>query len=639
MSKEFSYILKNVKYDNSYKNMPIFSSVAARDAALIGDAVFSPLFNFAYGNGMSTKVTINDYNVNDNYIIIREQDRDTTTHRFYFIVDSIYNTSNQWTLTIYCDVITTYMAGVSAGDIAQCMIQQAHCDRFARTPSEGKYFFNVSTDSDIIKKEIDIDKPRIERRTLAQVYSDDPITDEWLRDNVICWMYLFVDSSHPFKLWKLVQQYPTPTHASEYEQMIHKNTFVVDNAKITNDYSVCCVPILKDGKEILFYDDEIEIKMKLNNEGVTKFLNNNNDKSYIYNIKFSLVPPVDWSDGMVENGNLVYNKSCSYIYDGGIYNIYGFTMGGGMLRMCEPNSEQGYFPGLITGVQDVDNNDIFYDVDISFPYKFTPEELKGVRTKDHEPKILSHCYNVTLRDSSGGEYVYNPLLYDNDEWRVLYNEPNSITNNNYYARLKPSGLYNDCDSSNWQGITNTVDNSIPIANDNLASFVANNKNFLLTKAVETIVSAGTNVASGEIHKAIMGVGQSIFGTLTTMDNIANKRRNIQNADNTAALTLQVNEGIHVYLDIESAYDVDIDKLYEAFFRNGYRIEKYGNPYNYMFSRHNFNYIQCDIEYINKEMPQWAKNKIKNIFAEGIRLWHDYSDMYNYSSENYEVYII
>lgn len=639
MSKEFSYILKNVKYDNSYKNMPIFSSVAARDAALIGDAVFSPLFNFAFGNGMTTKVTINDYNVNDNYIIIKERDEDTTTHRFYFIVDSVYNASNQWTLTIYCDVITTYMAGVGAGDIAQCMIQRAHCDRFARTPVEGKYFFNVSSDSDIIKKEIDIDKPRIERRTLAQVYSDDPITDDWLRDNVICWMYLFLDASHSYTMWKLVDVSSEFNHVMSYEQMFHKNTFVVDNAKITNDYSVCCVPILKDGKEILFYDAIFDVKMKLNNEGVTKFIENNNDKSYIYNIKFSTVSPIDWGEALVENGNLVYNKISSYIYDDGTYHVYGFTMGSGMLRMCERTPENDYFPGLITGVQDVDNNDIFYDVNISFPFKFTPEELKGNRSKEYEPKILSHCYNVTLRDSSGAEYVYNPLLHNQEEWRVLYNEPNSITNNNYYARVKPAGLYNDCDDTNWKGITNTVDNSIPIANDNLASFLANNKNFLLTKAVETIISAGTNVAEGKIASAIIGAGQSIFGSLTTLDNIGNTNRNIQNANNTASLTLQVNAGIHVYLDIESAYDVDIDKLYETFFRNGYRIEKYGNPYNYMFSRHNFNYIQCDIEYINKEMPQWAKNKIKNIFAEGIRLWHNYENMYNYSNENYEVYII
>lgn len=641
MSKILTYCVKSVNFDNSYKNVPFFRTEQERNNSLLDNCEFSPIFNFNFGNGLYTRAVVNNFDDNANYFILRIEENGVIDYKFYFITNYNYTAANQYMLSIECDVMSTYFVGVTRADFGEDLINRAHCNRFNSEMKDGKYHFDVIGSSEIIHKEAEIEKPIIHRNTLKLNYHLNSTVNDFLNANIKCWMYVYCDSKHAYTFVRSLVYNGQFSSDEEYEHIIDFNRFNIDSAKITNDYSVCCVPIMAEYASIEFYDESKNYRVVLDNRATEKFLKNYSP--YIYNIKFSKNPPVYFGNTPFnfDLARVVFKMNCNATPRDGGHECSGFSIDDQVIRAVFHYDEDGvlldYYCGMFTGVQDKDMQYFSY-LNTNFKLEFTATELKGVRSPLFEPKLLSHCYSLTLRDSNGGEYNYNPLLYNNNQIEIEYNEPNSITNSNYYIRFVPKGVYPISSNSNWTGVTNTVDNSLPIANDNMANFIANNKNFLLTQGVATATNLVGNLLQGNFLGAATGLAGDLFRNFVTTDNIENMKRNIINANNTAALTLIVNEGINFYVDIEQSYAIDEVRFYNFIYKNGYQLDKIGNVYDYMFNRHYFNFVQAEIEKINMVIPQFAKDKIREIFRNGVRLWHDYIEMYNYDKENYEEFI-
>ena len=73
------------------------------------------------------------------------------------------------------------------------------------------------------------------------------------------------------------------------------------------------------------------------------------------------------------------------------------------------------------------------------------------------------------------------------------------------------------------------------------------------------------------------------------------------------------------------------------------MHRYGFTYNQIDNIKNvdnirvyFNYIKADVEnIIGINLSNTIKNKIREIFRNGIRLWNNTSEIFKYDKENYE----
>ena len=276
-------------------------------------------------------------------------------------------------------------------------------------------------------------------------------------------------------------------------------------------------------------------------------------------------------------------------------------------------------------------------IDTGKKFIFSKSEIKGKRKKEFEPKVLLDCYNIVLRDSSNGEYIYNLLNVGHRNLKVLYTEGLNITNNNYYYRLESAGLIPASSQDDWTGVVNTVDYSQTVANNNIDNFLSNNKNFLLTKGFNIAIPFVANMLTGNAAGAISNITNAIH-TYIDYDNLQNRANSLRNANDGATLNLIVNEGLKLYVDIEKALDIEIESYYNYLYNFGYSVNKIDNPYNYINTRKYFNYLQFDADFININAPSNVEDKLKSIFRNGVRLWNDYSSIYNYTDENYENYL-
>lgn len=621
-------MLTNVKFNNSYKNAPYFASEADRNEKLIVNQFNNLTYNFNFGNMLTTSCVVNLYN-NENYMIVKHGDN----LYFYFVTNCDYISVNQWRLRLELDVISQFCCGIHSNQsVAKCYVERAHIDRF-RDIGNNRVIFNVNNSTPAIESEMNFEKITKRRNEIKIKYSANDQLNTWLQENVIGWQYMYIDAHHNYKATGSSSGYATVPYPQEYEKAYAKRYYNVGGTLFTDEYALCCTPIYKNTNRAIYINDNLN-KIRTKIDGLEWFRKQNEDNNYIYNIKYSVAPPFDFDvyidSFYISENNLFINQTCLQDPSNNLFTYFDFgTFDVDSFGNVE--KRDGYLyrqHSLFTNLNYAETS--CEQINTNRRFVFNKNELKGSRSVDFEPKILVDCKTVTLRDSSNGEYVYPALHVGNNVIQPYYNESKSITNNNYYLRLGDSGIIPKSDKSNWNGVVNTVDFSQQIANNNYASFIANNKNFLLTKGLENV----SRIVSGNM----MGAAGDMYNVWQGLDNLQNKPNSMKNTNDSVELNLIVNDGLKLYVDEDEARDVDIYRYYNYLYSNGYRINRYDYINNYIHTRYYFNFIKAQIDFININVPDIIENKIKDVFRNGVRLWNQYDAMYNYENENREIWI-
>lgn len=637
------YLLTNVKIDNDYKHGYYFRSDVERRATIIGNSSFSDYeINFNRGSILTTQCVVNEYN-NENYMVINYDG-----NLFYYFITSVsYLSVTQWRLSLELDVITQYVTGLSSYYVSNCLIHRAHVDRWINN-GNNTVSFNLSSNSPLIQSEIDFNMYPTSRSEARIKYSDNTRINEWLNNNIVCWCYIYVDATHAYNWMGTNVLAPY-----EYASRVAKSTYVIGHSELEEEYGCICVPIYNGAPRMMMVDRPNKICGVLDSASNFREYNSSTNEQYIYNIKYSLLPPVifDYLDDAItfdEDNWMHINISTKTSPDDPNkhqgWGVMGTPYYGSLLDVKSVGESATV--RFIDGVMYTDRpGNVFTNVgtltatmesvDVGGEFTFDISRLYGVRDMALEPKLLLDCKQIVIRDSSNGEYIYNPLCMGTNVVTPYYDEMLNITNTNYYYRLKSEGLYDKSEQENWHGVANTINMSQQIVNDNYANFIANNKNFLLSRALDLVPSMIIGTISGGYGSLVSGVMGSI-ATKMDIDNINNKPNSLRNAGNTGELLMKVNNGIKLYVDIERCRDVDRNNYYEYLYRYGYKLEKIDNPFHYIGTRFMFNYIQCDMDYIGISAPVNVENKIKSIFRNGITLWNNYYEIYNYRIENREV---
>ena len=642
------YLLTDVKFNDSYRDSCYFPTIAARDAALIGDAQFHPSeINFNYGSIVSTSCVVNVYE-GQNYIIIKESDSEEKY--FYFINSVEYLSSNQWRLYLKMDVINQYMVGDAYKNIPPCLIERGHVDRFVKDGNNWR--FNVSNDSEIIVPEFNFDYITEKRHKVNIKYCNNDAVNKWLNENVACWRTYYIDAKHMFKFYQYGSSGQVEdTKASIYDGNFAKSYTYMSGNVVNDEYVTFCEPVYKhNGAKIIFSNTNWNVRLTW--DGCNAF-SNTNVNDFIYNIKYTTCCPLNFdnllSDNVIIGNNLIISRTKTplmpgeddpnvIVYqNGNEVQFRGFRFSGNIKMVLNYSGSQTdpyvYFPGVIGGFGSTEKH--LQNVNINERFSFTKGELKGKRKNMFEPKRLLDCKRITLRDSANGEYCYRLLYCATDSIPLLYDEMNNITNNNYYYRLGKTGIIPDANSENWQGVVNTCDYSQQIVNDTYNSYIANNKNFQKIRNIGYLSNVATSAAAG----SITGLGSNLLNFALDelrLDNVKNAPNSLRNTNDTFSLNLKVNkDSLSLYLDVETCRQIEEDKYINYLYAYGYKINKIDWITRYVDTRRYFNYIKCQIDTINSELPNEVELEIKRIFSNGVRLWNDYANMYEYESENYE----
>lgn len=635
------YLLTNVKFNDTYKDSCYFPTIAARDAALIGGNQFSQDdINFNYGTILSTSCVVNEYN-QENYVVLK---RSETDEKYFYFIDSVeYLSSNQWRLYLKMDVINQYMVGDTYKNIAPCLVERAHVNRWATNGN--RINFNVSNDSEIIVPEFNFEYITEKRNKVKIHYCNNTRVNDWLNNNVACWRIFYIDTKHMFKFYQYGSKSLDESHkSSQYDNNFAKSYMNVDGNSVNDEYVTFCEPVYRHGASEIYFSN-VNWGLRGRWSGCDNF-RNHNEGNFIYNVKYVYTCPLD-IEQLLGESPLYSNKLILSVPDKDVISyevgenvqVRGFRFSGNIKflftdGMQNPNDDTFvYFKGVIGGFGSTDKRLENVKVDVQF--EFTKSEVVGAKRQNRfEPKRLLDCKRITLRDSANGEYSYRLLYCATNSIPLKYTEMNNITNNNYYFRVAATGIIPVVDETNWHGVVNTTDYSQQIVNDAYESFIANNKNFHTIRGIGYI----TSLTQSAVNGSLAGVGNTLlnFGLdELKLDNIKNAPNSLRNTNDTFLMNFNVNSGLNLYVDFESCREVEENKYINYLYSYGYKINKIDWITRYINTRKYFNYLKCNIDSINMEIPNQCEMEIKRIFSQGVRLWNDYKEMYNYEMENYE----
>lgn len=582
MGFKYQYALTSVPFDNSYENVLRFDTRAQQEEYFGVSTLFSnaPFINFDFGDLLSTTLTIRLdgsplRTLGYNYLIIKNTNDNASPAFIYYFVNNVeYLTGGdddnkvQAVLYLTLDIFNTYLLDADFGDGA--MIRRASLDRWVKT-SYGHYILNFALDSPFRLQDENVEVQHdliIKKRSSVsiQATSDKASTAlNWLNQNVAGWLYVFLDSNHEyvapgFKAYQTTADsfYVKNTNDQKLQKDCLQNILYFSaQSHLIPDYGSICVPIYKTNKRIICrcsfqntqYNYYLFPQFIVDDTGLNEFREKNNDASYFFTEKASVLPP--WFNlsnihsEITTDGHLVivlgYNSVSSSKYlgttldgkDNAVYgalqdsdNIYSYAMmttivttngdvnsNGGHIyyRKTKPtsteinNNADKYFDNLPHGVF-VGLTQHFYETTSTSKY-FLPydtyaqsnEIINGNKKKQWCPALYNSNYATISIQCNGASVDYGLSEFyttnekeQGDPITFLYTEVLQPEITKFYIRPNaPVGIYQDTAyNNNFSGIVSTCDLSVALVNSAYAEFLANNKNYWLQAFASSIGGSG-----------------------------------------------------------------------------------------------------------------------------------------------------
>lgn len=664
----YKIALVNYLFDASYENVRYFDTDAARDAYF--DAKITSWqslgVNFNAGDLFETvqNIRVPEYGnlinlLSKNYAVVQRQtcdddyknpvDDNTAPRLYYFVKRSTQRVGGSIDIQLELDVIMTFINSVN---IAPALIERAHLPRFIKDGD--KYKFNATAASPLYERE---SVKSIAQRLTSRVAFEYQINtnsvsfvanqfNEWIRDNVLAWVYIYLS---PTK----VQGYKQGDGTDNTTEDLLFIQYVNNNAPFNQPYAVLCYPIMKTDKKLKILTKVGTAYKSYDVSNLFGFerlkVINQELEAKLLTIKISSLPPFpaqSYEMGEAENTAFQINPTTGNLEMFAKYNGDAGTFDKVTLFVESIYTGGGYGVLNVTG-QAVANG--FYSQKITLDKQsFTKAEITGARSRALNPKLLSADVK-TLRVSDGTAFFdYDVQKLGKDEVRFIITEPFSPDVTRHYIRVAPEDtgeIYNPAQAWNFFGLTSSQDTTLPFSVNALSTFLANNKNFYLQRNIKTAAAAGKaagsfvgNLLTGQWGAAVGNImdGANIalerINSNLTLDNMANAPETVNGANGNAALIAAVTE-TQIYIEQYAALDVEQRIADDFTYKNGYNFGELAKPSEYYATRKYFNYIQAIIDVVDGDIPETVHNKMKAIFARGVRLWH--TDTVEYNLENYE----
>ena len=634
---KYQIALTSVIWTPDYQNVRRFGSRAAQETYFDVANKFTsavPVRNLDYGNFLRLSVFVKTGQagigniMTANYAIIKDiTNANAPKYYYYFITNSSFDSVDQVKIDLEIDVIQTFYIDMTFGE---GMIERAHLNRWL---SSGK--LNVGHNFNFWQRDSLQGLPKYVKSyetCSVSPFAPTNTISAWLETNVYAWIYAFLDKG------------TYTNHLSTYStQMAYSTLRTSSHNEVTIDspYVVVCCPIIgKSGKSIKVNTKEITMANFID------FVNSN--IAHVYNIKVSQFPPFARSNA----------PTC--VINGDVLEITASTLDavGQTNQVCFVNKQY-------LGTQYLTKQYTLPQHDITKTSIDTYAKDKAAN-----PKLFGADYRGLKIVYGGNEYMFDiqkladaetslgngKLTFSCFELLTAEISPTFIT----YEPTALTSLYGPIGSAmvNMVGYLNKNDFSLPYAENQLDTFLANNKNFFAQKEAmyteqraQRAVSGISNIISGLGGAAASGVSGDIGGafkqgigaiggvavgamqnelqiaydkanTAYTLDNMQAGVDNLRNANGNAFFNFACNDMKIILQEVEGIPQ-DIGRAEEDMHENGYVYNRMGNVKDFDNIRSKFNYIKATIEIIKTpvKISNEVRNIVKQIFARGVRFWN------------------
>ena len=637
-----------------------------------------------YPNPEETKLNIFEF-ANKNYAFIRKHDYGKAAknddYYFYRITSARIGANRQVEYDLALDTFQTFMFR-SGRKIPDCNILRAHLDRWVPTDISGWYKFKASAESPLFERENlhNISKRLIncqyvsfnnQFRDSVDVQKDE--ADKWLDENVLYWLYFFVDPNHTYVYYDIkgnetpgyLLRQPFASGGKGRGTYISQDPSIPTSvfSSIDTKFVACCVPVYKSNKIIKMksFVGAEPVYISFSIAGELLFQNNNNENAYYFGYKISAIPPFKKIDypafqtyEIDSDGNLVLKSEGLYNSQERFANTHAAITG---------KSTDSFDTGA-QGIFVVDYQEASItssEITLNAKFEFSSAVIKDSQREiaaQYNPKLLnSDYYTLNVCDHTGNGYEYDLQKLNKSKFYIEYSEPLVPGVTVGYARIKDTnGIYiADC-ADNYTGLVTNTDMTLTLATSQYQQMLANNKNFYaqntdnLLQGIITAISGGIGLsgmanpatALGGTALGLLGMGLKYKNVGKTVDNMKSAPNQIQKAANAPLMNIMVDRP-GIYVEEYQILPNEQQMVNDEMFKNGFAYNKIDNIDYYINTRYYFNYIQAEVEDVQGvEMSNTAKQDLIVRFANGIRMWNrkrtdrDYYLQYNW--ENYETYL-
>lgn len=609
---------------------------------------------------------------NKNYAVIKVIDNsvplgpDTIRFFFYFITKSTIGAGGKMLLDLRLDTVQTFFFDPEIS-FSDCMIERAHLNRFQET-SGPRVNFIADPASKIFNAEEGMNFPKrlVSRNKLSLKFTGNAAVDDWLNENVLYWVYVFIDPTKGYNVAKLDDVIGDNNEGAVELPSNRPYGYTKYPTGMDGVTNCICHPIYKNGvinstatsKNVIIFSTKLygenkTIEIILDDKS-SSFEKNNNTTSYYYAKKISIVPPFDrfWTDSTIsidENNCLI---------------ISALGQGSDVVSVKKYNNTRaGFGPSNFFINPGNGNALIFGSVQKEkelFSYDYFMTELNSVAKSEiiapqspnlaYNPKLNGQNFKeLVITAANGDTFAYDIQKINSNDILFMYSEPIQPEITRYYMRLKPTGLYLEGTEENYTGLVGSTDNGLAFTNDAYAAFIANNKNSFMQSnlkigfgAVKSTAGVISQAASGNVAGAVgsglsagLDIAQSLIDRSMTIDNMKNAPDQLKNANGNVIFNMFATD-LGLYVEKYSALEGDLKTANDFMNLYGFTFNSIANVKDYAHIRKYHNYVKAQLQGITGNISNTARDDLRQRFAQGVRFWNQ--DEISYQYENYELWL-
>lgn len=677
-------LFANVPFDNTYKDHSFISSkfrysrqgtstslsrFAKQENFLYrknanGDYIYpfwilTGEYNFDFTNGLITSLTLELTNeqTNANYLSIS-----VGLDVYYYFITSIKQSNfNTYSLSLELDVIMTYgdefLQGIKSNPV---YTKRKHCTRYYDDYVYSRYYKNGESAFENLKPSL------VERFVNANLLLDNRVESEYGGDILtkfsdILWLYIvsdYTDNTYNYSNKEIRNPFTI------FCFPINANIFFRDNDN--NTYSVG----FETGGS--------------NQRNIGELINDGHYKSAKISPypPFTTLPNDvkvygDVAGGLTIAGNFNLNSKRDSITFGNNILLIGNNIDSGTTSSSQNDIDKQLSHSIVVHIQ----FDMNYDFNEMFYQDFTYNEVDITSNRNVDPKLLFKPFKkYCLTSASGEEQEFYPELLTSlspfavDDNQLLYLTTiataygGDFTTFTYIKEIELSN--NVIGYANYRygkvGLSTTMNYTIPVGENALEVFKSTQSETYYQSKMASGITSGLTIAGGvgsiglgiagavgsmgmstpvSVGLIASGVGAVASGTASMVDTIKSTNAKIEDLKNTPNsinvsgssyahdIAMNIN-GLLPYVIIYTISNITKNCADDYFYTYGYEIGKdcYFNSSflssdsledDNIFTRTIFNYVQLqeDISMkINANIPLIAKQKLSNIFNQGIILW-------------------
>lgn len=645
---KYQIALTNAIFDDTYRNVLRFNTRAEQEAYFNVNTLFANdpdlKCNFHVGALYATSVVV-DVNTDDlneelnyNYCIVKDTTAGATLkYYYYFVKKAQQDNANRLVCDLELDVYQTYYIDLTFGD---CAIIRAHLNRFVDN-GDNTVSFDATPQSKLFEREqiTDVPKRLVKRDKLTLAPNN-----TYYNENILCWLYLYLDPTHDFNFY-------TPNGTA----VTRKPNRIAVAGDLPTNIGCLAVPIYTQryifppypDPRITINDSDTGSTMSVKLGGTSflkEFENLNNGYAYVYSAKLSLLPPSK------DFANITQTRTMSF--GGGNDLLFSPSeLGNGRIVSLYSNGQSDC--AILLNEQTSINID-WEEQTIDKKFTFNKTDIVGADADvKFNPKLNNNdYYELNIVDTAGNSFTYDMQKFNTNKIKLRMTEPLTPDFTKNYSRLVPPAnntLYIQDTTQNLLGLVTSNDNTIVLPTSAYQNMIANNKNYYVQNSFnrgitlgKNLLSVGTNAGSGnyvgagiQLLNSGIDYAQSVANQKFEVDNLRNAPAAIEAANGNFIFgSLYTNPGI--YIEQYDIIDNNKKAVNDYLMLYGFSYNRIDNIKNVDNIRKNYNYVQAYVEEINTGLVNISNivhNKIREIFAKGIRMWN--LQQFTYEKENYE----